>query len=254
MLGLVSKRENERLEIDHGLLAALLEIGKYTHGARSMEKIVATLRSPHGAVIRRSSLPSNEVLAMNVDLVPFQRIMSRSRRFQAYADRLAQAIHDAWREAKRKRLKDESFANDVEFDRLPVEIKAANVAAALRIPRLLEMAGLYLVPCGATPNVGQGDGAAWARAVEELLDILAEEEHVLWMQFMYSNGWRPTDTIPACAEEEAVARSRRLHPCLVPFAELSVDNQDYDREQIRQFPRYAQQAGFDIVKSLPMEI
>ncbi len=145
MLGLVGPRENERLEIDPGLLAALLEVDKYTHGARSMEKIVLSLRRGTEPVIRRSALPSDEIMGMNVNQSQFRAILNRARRFQEYAPKLAKSIHDDWRRRKKQKVAG-TFPNDKEFHELPQEMKAANIAAAMRMPRILELAGLYLVP------------------------------------------------------------------------------------------------------------
>ena len=97
LLGFAGKKENSRMEMDPGLLAALLETPHYIFGARSLEKIVLGLKENERHGLHRSALPSNEVLAMNVkDLAGFNKIMDRSRQFQEFVGDLAPAIHKAW--------------------------------------------------------------------------------------------------------------------------------------------------------------
>jgi hypothetical protein len=54
MLGL---KDHERLDIDHGILSALIETYRFKHGARSMEKILLQLKKPGVASIWWSDLP-----------------------------------------------------------------------------------------------------------------------------------------------------------------------------------------------------
>ncbi|MCX5674744.1 MAG: ATP-binding protein [Planctomycetota bacterium] len=251
MLGFSDERRNARLEIDHGLLAALLEVDQYVHGARSLQKVAQGLKNAGDPVIRRSALPSDEVLRMNVNLAEFRAILGRERDFQAHAPKLAKAIHDVWRKGKKDAQKGKPFDNDVEFEQLPDELKASNLAAAYRIPWILEMAGLYLVPKAQAVKGAEASGPDLLAVLEPLLDVSAEEEHIHWMEFMFANGWKAADPPPASAEEEREARKKRLHKCLIPFSKLDKDTQDYDRNQIRQYPVYADLAGFVIVASMP---
>ncbi len=98
---------------------------------------------------------------------------------------------------------------------------------------------------------GKASPASLQQVIDPLLEILAEEEHVLWAEFMYSNGWKPASQKPAPGPDEQHARDNRLHHCLVPFSKLDDDTKNYDRDQICQYLRYADAAGFSIVSSLP---
>ncbi|MBE3133608.1 MAG: hypothetical protein IMZ55_09045, partial [Acidobacteria bacterium] len=72
MLGFMTEgASGQRLEMDPGLVASLLEIGQYRHGSRSFEKIADALKQSARHGFHRSALPSDEVLAMNVD--PLER-------------------------------------------------------------------------------------------------------------------------------------------------------------------------------------
>jgi len=67
----------ERLDIDPDLLNGLLGVDRYTHGARSLEKLVAPLKSPERP-IRRSSLPPPASIGMHVDYNQLNAILDRN--------------------------------------------------------------------------------------------------------------------------------------------------------------------------------
>src|SRR5687767_9522492 len=108
-------------------------------------------------------------------------------------------------------MKGKPFSNDVEFERLSPERRADNVAAAMRMPRIVELAGLYLIPDGFAPDHAEATDP-WP-SVEPLIDMLAEEEHTLWMDVMLANGWKLAPRKPTVGAEEAEYRKNRLHHC-----------------------------------------
>lgn len=237
MLGLVGDRANERMDIDHGVLAALLEVDRYTHGARSLGKIVHSLRQAKDFSLRRSSLPTDEVLRMSTDRDPFLALASDSRGFQRQAQYLAPVIHEFYRDLCKKN--DWGFTYDMPYDELPEPIKADNVAAAHRIPWILSLAGLYLVECKPGP---QEDTRMVDRVINENLLTLAREEHDLWMAFRLKNGWR-------YGEERN--DDEKIHPSLKPFDELTDKDREKDQDAVRNFPKIADRAGFRIVAERP---
>ncbi|NQT85356.1 ATP-binding protein, partial [bacterium] len=70
-------KENQRLEIDRGVLAAFIEVPKYYHGARSLEKIAVSFRQNNVQSLRRSGLPPAEVMSMHADPDEFMWIVNR---------------------------------------------------------------------------------------------------------------------------------------------------------------------------------
>jgi hypothetical protein len=62
-----------RLDFDSDLLDALLLVPKYEHGARSLQKMVSSLRPQDGVTIRRSALPPPAVIDVHVDGKAFDR-------------------------------------------------------------------------------------------------------------------------------------------------------------------------------------
>lgn len=238
LLGLMDERNGaKRLQIDQGLLGALLDID-YRHGSRSFEKIVVTLKQHDGAGLRRSALPSDEVLAMNVnDLGAFKRLLDRKGILQPHVQLLAAAMHARWTEsAEPGNIFRKAFAD------LPAETRGDNVAAALRISDILALAGLELVPTDdPRPHVAGVDAV-----LTNHLETLAEEEHRGWMEVRMKNGWRP------CARTDdergrLQQRAARLSDCLVPYADLPDVERQKDRDTIRWYPEAAALAGLKIV-------
>jgi ryanodine receptor 2 len=54
----------------------------------------------------------------------------------------------------------------------------------------------------------------------ELIEVLAENTHDTWAQARLSAGWRHGP----CRDDE-----ERLHPCLLPYADLEEEEKDIDR-------------------------
>ena len=232
MLGLVGKRENERMEIDHGLLAALLEIDQYTHGSRSMEKIMQSIKRADGCHARRSALPTDEVLAMNTDAEMFMHIAVESQNFQDQAERIAREIHKSY-----LNLNDDRYTNyKQDYLTLPEPIKADNIAAASRIPWVLGLAGLYV--CVGKPDSAEPDEIR--KILRHHMETLACEEHELWMHQKVTNGWR----LPTDGKRD---KAQKLNECLVPYNELVDSDREKDRNSIKNYPVVVNDAGFTIV-------
>lgn len=238
LLALMDPAKSEtRLDIDPGLLGALIEIGHYKHGSRSFEKLVQSLKTS-GPPYRRSGLPADEILAMNVDEPEaFTRILEQAAQFQRHADALAPAIHAQW-----LKTAEELNIFRKKFEELDDETRADNRAAALRIPAILAHAGLELVPSDDPRPAVSGA----ASILETHLDALAEEEHIGWMDVRLKNGWRAVESTDD-ARQRKTHREARLHDCLVPYSQLPRNERDKDQGSIRWYPRMAELAGFKIV-------
>ena len=247
-LGLMDPTKNEsrsRLDMDPGLLAALIEVGHYTHGARSMEKLINALKQDGKRGYHRSTLPNNEVLEMNIrNLEEFMQIMDQPRAFQQQAWRLAPAIHAAW-----FKLGAQGNAYRVDFKKLAEEAKGDNYAAALRIPSILGLVGLQLVEKrDSQPAISDKQVTT---ILEDHIELLAEEEHEGWMKIKLANGWKPAGP-PKDKAEQSAQREEFKHHCLVPYGKLSEHDKHKDRLSIMHYPRVAKLAGFKIVARKPL--
>ena len=67
---------------------------------------------------------------------------------------------------------------------------------------------------------------------------MAEMEHGRWIIERLSDGWRygPRDD------------ARKLHNCLVSWAELSEDIKKHDRNAVRSFPSILAKAGLEVYR------
>jgi hypothetical protein len=240
LLGMVEskKRENEMLAIDRGLLTALLGIGYYRNGSRSLELLIqATSENSDGGVLWRAHLPPDRLLAMHVDEVKkFHELTQRSYAFQAKAEKLAPIIHQDWRDSLPAWEKNRDY--DVPYEDLDHDTKESNIAAALRIPEILALAGFSLEEGQATPEEEQPILAF----LDRHLNFLAEEEHKGWEEQRRIDGWTPGDPKDI---------KNRKHPLLVPYERLPGEQKEKDRGTIRNYTKYARAAGFKIVAGKP---
>lgn len=228
-------RAGEELAIDPGLLTALLEVSSYTHGARSLGKVLEPLaRRAPSARIDQWLLPAPEQLALHVkDVDEFRALLQRDLAFQSgeVVARLAPAIHDTWRQLARAEGRASRF--DVPFDALPPVQARSNDAAARRIADVLALIGLRIAP-------GTGPAALDRKVRAHIgshVERLAEEEHRGWMRHLRSEGW--TFGVPR-------NDSARVHDCLRPFHELAESEKEKDRNTVRHFPDFVRAAGFHI--------
>lgn len=230
-------KDEEQLEIDHGILSAIIETKRFTHGARSLEKIIGQFKKPGTAAIHRSDLPSEEILSMHADPDDFLSIVNRDLKFKTHAEDLAPFVHDFYRELGRKEgwLKPEM---DKDFEDLPNDVKEDNRAAAARIPHVLDLIGLYVVP--------EESGAAMPPAkidqmLETNIELLAEAEHNDWMFHKKKNNWtygEPRDD------------GKKVHNCLRPYVELSEKEKKKDWNAVKSFPKILKHAKYKIVERL----
>jgi hypothetical protein len=233
MLGFTKGKENEPLEIDRGLLTALLETGSYRHGCRSMEKLVCQMRDRGKLPLRRAHLPNDDLLSLYVFSVQeFHALTRRSNGFLAQADKLAPFFHQDWYDNLEPNEK--ANQNYVPYGQLPPEAKAANIAAAMRMPEILAMTGFILV---------EGLAAAEEeKAVGDFLDkhkeLLAETEH---------NGWSDQKRMEGWEYGQKRNDATRKHHLLVHYADLPENEKDKDRRTIGNYPKYARAAEFKIV-------
>lgn len=225
--------DHQRLQIDSGILSALLELKRYRHGARSLEKIEGLLTEDGGVkAIVRSAIPPRELIEMHADYAQLLEIANRDLLFRAYAPQIAPHIHADWRANKKRQKK--SFKYDDEFENLPDWLQEENIAAAERISRILALVGLLIVP----DEKSQDDPAEQVPLIlRQQLEFLAEEEHDGWLDHKLRNNWQPGPRDD----------DQRFHDGLIPYRELPDDIKQYDRNSVEKYPLLVKRAGFRIV-------
>lgn len=240
-LGLAPDKE---LEIDPGLLNALLHIPRYTHGSRSLVKVLAPLKVALPAPLQPSHLPPPAQLAMHVDAGAFHELCSHATPPRPKPERLspplqaliAPEIHRTYNELgirsgwlKRGEEKDlAEYAKSNPFQ------GQSNYEAAARMPLVLDCAGLRLEHGNPTSSEEQ----TIRQYMEYHLELLANAEHRYWMQWHFENGW---------SYHPKRDNKKLRHDCLKPFTELKEADRFKDREQVRHYPQFAKIAGQKIV-------
>lgn len=231
--GFVGAAEGDEMDIDSGLLTAFLEIGKYEHGARSLETIMTLTRGAGLPGLRRSALPPEDQLSLHVEYDEFMELVDRDRPFKMSSEELAPAVHEFYRKLCRE--KGWEIPYDVPYDELPDGVKADNIAAAARIPRVLALVGLAVVAENHPPTLTR---AKVVGILEGDMERLAEAEHDGWMEQKYRDGW----THSLVRDDKA-----KKHPCLVQYATLSEEDKEKDRNAARHYPDIVEMAGYTIV-------
>lgn len=143
---------------------------------------------------------------------------------------LAAAIHEHYRaQAKRE---GRMMRHDVPFEDLSFDLQHANLAAARRIPSVLAVAGLQ-VDSTLEPKEPLSMKEVLA-VLEQRMEAVAEAEHCGWMQEKLESGWR----YGAIRDDDA-----KIHPCLLPYDELSEPEKEKDRSAVRHYPEIIRRAG-----------
>jgi len=225
--------EKQPLRIDAGLLNAFLKVSMYRHGARSLETIIRLMRDARGALLQ-SNLPPRDQIGLHIDYDEFLTLIRQDNAFRARCKALAPAVHSFYRALAQR--EGWSIQYDVDYEQLPETIKADNVDAALRIPEVLGLVGLELVP--ADSDRARVDEKQAAAVIESNLELLAEAEHEGWQRAKFDSGWRQ-----GTPRNDAA----KIHDALIPYRKLTDENRAKDRDAVRNYPKIAARAGFRIV-------
>jgi hypothetical protein len=249
--GILRLKDGDPLEIDRGLLTALLAVPAYRHGARSFEKVVTALaQGRRFGRLNRSALPPQPLLDRETDAGAFHSLLTATDAFKTHPDleTLAAAVHHRFLdEAEKSGMAAQMAANPARawtihpeivksYDELSSDTKASNRAAARRIPDHLALIGYVVEPQreGATEN--------WKKplvaAIEAHVDRLAQAEHLGWCAERRANGW-------TFAKERN--NTLKHHPLLADWADLSPTDRDKDRSSARSIPGLLDVAGFKAV-------
>jgi hypothetical protein len=118
---------------------------------------------------------------------------------------------------------------DRAFSDLGEPDKEDNRAAARRMNKVLAVAGLTL----------SDDPTKQATDLPTNLEPMAEAEHNGWMAQRARSGW----SWAAVRDDNA-----KHHPSMLPYGELSEQEKEKDRSNIRHYPEFATGAGCRIVR------
>lgn len=228
-----------KLEIDEGLVAALLQVKTYRHGSRSLNKILQPLVNDYPDAIHASLLAPADELAMHTNSEDFLKLVDETTEraevpqlSDAVAQKIAPQIHGVW---NRLGMKEGWDTKDVKYAALDKFKVLSNEQAAKGMPRILALVGLELED---GTDITAQDRAEVQQHIEYHLELLAKAEHARWMQWHLDNDW---EYAPTTNEE------KQRHNCLVAYQKLDDENKNKDRVQIRHYPAFAEKAGMKIV-------
>jgi len=231
----------DRLNIDRGVLRALLKIGEYKHGARSIESLLAMSRLTGKRAFERSSLPPESQLNLHVDGKSFLALVQQIELEGPMLECLAEAAHDVFCEGMRARDFHYGPTNDEQlktcdtlmaYAELPEAMKEANRLNVRDIPVKLASAGYIMIPARSNEPAFEFPG--------DHLEVLARAEHERWMHSKFDDDWKPAPETD---------KPRKLHKSLVPWEQLSKEEKDKDRDLVRGIPVILARAGYAILKA-----
>jgi hypothetical protein len=227
-------KESQRLQLDPGVIRALLEVPLYKSGARSLEFLCQHLRQNRNDTPRRSQLPGLQLLGMHVDAEAFWQICERDLLYQDFAEELATLLHESYR--LRIKGRDDKKHLDMPFSELSADMQSANRFQARRIPEVLKLVKLQLVPgepilIENLVNQKNEEDLRQLLAAPDNLELLAEAEHNGWMVERMINGWRygwKLDEKKQRVKDDA----KKFHPLLIPYSQLPDKEKEHDRYTI----------------------
>lgn len=221
MRSIFELKKDEKLELDLSVLRALLEIPRYTSAGRSLQVLCNNLKKNSTGKPVRSNLPGFELLNMHVDAARFWKICESDQEFLPLAEEFAKDFHNDWC----KNPVNKGKADNKPWAELNEDIRSTNIQQALRIAANLSVVGLLMEKGTELPPNEEKEILDY---IDQHIETLAEAEHNGWMVERMIAGWRYAK-IP---KKDTV---KKLHPLLLPYAQLPDVEKDKDRRPIRGF-------------------
>jgi len=143
-------------------------------------------------------------------------------------EEMAQAVHVDYVQKNPKKLPE----NMRPWDILCETFKTANREQARYMVEILQAVGFKVRPVSGTPVI-------FSEFSPEEINMMAELEHGRWNIERLRNGWRPGKP-----RDDA----RKIHDCLISWAELPDEIKGYDRKAVKAFPAVLAKAGLEVVR------
>ncbi len=253
--------DREVLNVDSGVLRALLHTSRFKHGVRSMESVIAMSQLIGKHRFERSCLPAVEQLDLHVDAHDFQARVQQMELQDELLEKLAEAAHEVFVQE----LRDAGYTLGPKLDdllkthsalkpysELPEDEKEQNRGNVRDISNKLARAGYVMVPARSNEPPFDFPGAD--------LELLAAMEHERWMKAKIDAGWRwaaetdkpnqlHKDLLPwrKLTDEERAQLSPAEAAAIGPD-ELPEAEKEKDRVLVRGIPKILAQAGYTVVK------
>lgn len=157
-------------------------------------------------------------------------------------NKLARAIHSAYMHEVRNKVtgsKGISGFYTSSFDNLPDDIKLSNIDNAANIPSKLLSIGYKI------RKVKKGFKPYALHLNEKQIETMAKVEHIRWSWEKRLNGW----TYGTLKDE-----SKKTHPGLITYEELSESEKDKDRELVKLIPAFLHDIDYEAYPVSPNRI
>jgi len=233
--------QNKAVNIDLGILRALLKTRNYKHGVRSMESIVGMSTLAGKSAYERSSLPSEEQLNLHVEARDFLALVRQIELEGDLLEKLAVAAHEVFCEGLKRKgyqygtqtdSRRKTHSSLLPYEELPEDEKEQNRLNVRDIANKLSHTKYLMRPARSHEHP--------FNFPEDDLDTLSRMEHERWMNDKFNAGWQ------YAAKTD---KAKKLHQALVPWEKLPKKEKDKDREMVRGIPRILARAGFAVEKS-----
>jgi hypothetical protein len=145
---------------------------------------------------------------------------------------IARATHEIYRTSRATdtNIKD---VTTLEWEKLPASLKESNREQADDIFEKLRR-------IGCTVHKVRRRQVVLLTFTAEEIEIMAEMEHARWNSERLREGWK-------LGKKKDV--TRKISPYLIPWAELSEEVKEKDRETVRRIPEFLAQVGLEIKRS-----
>ncbi len=232
--------KTRRAAVSRSVIAGFLRVGRYLHGARSLESVVSMSDLLHAERFSAAHLPSRDLLALHVS-GDFVTLVSEGELELDVIEALAEAYHEAWAAWRRRhgwrfgeRRDDAGKLHPrlVPYARLSNAWKEDNRAPArLAHARLRALGYLVQRKPGARPP-----GARLSRKEVRELEVA---EHDRWLREKLLQGF----TWGAETRE-----SLRQHPDVAPFSHVPPEDRELDRVQIEAIVPTLERHGYKLIR------
>lgn len=223
------KNKEEKIFIDGDLLRVLLELPIFSHGARSLEAIIAMSDLQDARSFTKANLPSANLLSLHIDYDLFQGMIQENYFPAEYVEELARKIHQSWlgKERNKKHVKETAIS----WEESAEETKESNRQQVVDYIRKLDALQYRIVPYSGEEGIRQFS--------EQEIESMARMEHSRWVIEKIVNGW--TYGTPR-------HDGLKIHDCLMPYEALDEQTKDNDRDTIREIPVLLRGVGFKVVR------
>lgn len=222
-----------KLQIDPGLLRAILQVRGFHHGIRSLEALLDMSQLAGKSRLDPGSLPHPTQMGLHVDVADFMSLLHTGISLATQREEIARALHNDYlaNEEREGRLNPAQLSHRP-WESLTEDARESNRLHADDIPRNLQLAGFYLRKGATSPCHNPPFDQA-------TIEIVAKAEHDRWMRERFAADWNYGDVRD---------NANKIHPDLVPWDKLKPDARNKDIRFAEFLPELLGKLGWEIVR------